>query len=52
MQLIISLYVDDIQYISAILDEILKVESQLADTFHMTNSGNTNYYLGMDVHYN
>jgi hypothetical protein len=33
------------------LDEILKVESQLAATFHMTNGGNTNYYLGMDVHY-
>jgi hypothetical protein len=36
----------------AILDEILKVESQLADIFYMTNSGNTNYYLGMDIHYN
>ena len=35
----------------AILDEILKVESQLAATFHMTNGGNTNYYFGMDVHY-
>jgi hypothetical protein len=51
MQLVISLYVDDIQYMGAILDEILKVESQLAATFHMTNGGNTNYYLGMDVHY-
>jgi hypothetical protein len=52
MQLVISLYVDDIQYMSAILDEILKVKSQLADIFHITNSGNTNYYLGMDIHYN
>jgi hypothetical protein len=51
MQLVISLYVDDIQYMGAILDEILKVESQLAVTFHMTNGGNTNYYLGMDVYY-
>jgi hypothetical protein len=35
----------------AILNKILKVESQLAATFHMTNNGNTNYYLGIDVHY-
>jgi hypothetical protein len=51
MQLVISLYVDDIQYISAILDEILKVKSQLAATFHMTNGDNTNYYLGINMHY-
>ena len=35
----------------AILDEILKIKSQLAAIFHMTNSGNTNYYFGMDVYY-
>jgi len=51
MQLIISLYIDDIQYMGAILNEILKVKNQLADTFHIINGGNINYYFNMDVYY-
>jgi hypothetical protein len=35
----------------AILDEILKVKSQLAVTFYIINGGNTNYYFSINVHY-
>jgi hypothetical protein len=35
----------------ASLDEIKAVEQQLAETFKMTNIGDSNYYLGMDLHY-
>ena len=35
----------------ASLDEIKAVKQQLAETFKMTNMGDSNYYLGMDLHY-
>jgi hypothetical protein len=51
-QLIITLYVNDIQYFGQSLDEILDIEKQMAETFNMTNQGEINYYLDIKIEYN
>ena len=47
----VTLYIDDVQYFDESLDEILDIERKLKETFKMTNTGITNFYLGMNIHY-
>src|SRR5216117_1988686 len=51
-KLVVTLYIDDVQYFGESLDEILDIERKLKKTFKMTNTGTTNFYLRMNIHYN
>jgi hypothetical protein len=50
-KLILALYVDDLLYFGETEKRIQEMEAALAKEFVMTNLGESNYYLGMNVIY-
>ncbi len=50
-KLILVLYMDDILYLGETEERILKLETVLIEEFVMTNLGESNYYLRMNVDY-
>src|SRR5450755_1179102 len=50
-KLILALYVDDLLYFGKTEERIQEMEAALAKEFVMTNLGESNYYLGMNVIY-
>ena len=51
MNLIITFYVDDIQYLGEKLEDVTWIEKSLAETFNMINTGPTKFYLGSVINY-
>ncbi len=50
-KLILILYVDDLLYFGETEERIQEMEATLAKEFVMTNLGESNYYLGMNMDY-
>ena len=51
MNLIVTLYVDDIQYLSEKLEDVTWIEKSLAEIFNMVNTEPTKFYLGSVINY-
>ena len=51
MNLIVTLYVDDIQYLSEKLENVTWIEKSLAEIFNMVNTEPTKFYLGSVINY-
>ncbi len=51
-KLILALYIDDLLYFGETKERIQKIEAILVKEFIITNLGELNYYLGINVDYN
>jgi hypothetical protein len=50
-KLIIIFYMNHIQYFNELLNRILQVEKKFKTEFEMTNMGESNYYLKINMDY-